>query len=466
MKAILLVVALVVLAGTPLTLYFLSTAPTVDLTPKPSALAAQNTLNLQVTSPHGVRQVSVRLEQGQARSSVSLEEPADRWMFWKKKLSPAVYSLNLTAKPEQGFRSGPAKLLVEATANDLAAGTDTKAYEVIVNLQPPRLSVDGEQHYINQGGAELVTFTVTGYATESGVKVGKYKFRSFPVPGASGENHRFCLFAFPWDAPADTIPLVYATNPSGQEVTARFWFKLFPKKFRQRELDLSDAFLEKAVNDIEPGGAGEKLQRFLHINREVRRQNNQTIAELRNQTEPRFLWEPPFQQLSNSKVEAFFADVRSYKYEGKKVDEQVHLGFDLSKVKEAPVVASNAGKVVYADRLGIYGNCVVLDHGFGLQSIYAHLSRIGVKKGQAVQRGEELGRSGATGLAGGDHLHFSMQIDGVQVNPVEWWDPHWIKDRVLSKISTSGQPRPTVQANPDEGPKSVGHVAKKGRRKR
>jgi murein DD-endopeptidase MepM/ murein hydrolase activator NlpD len=286
------------------------------------------------------------------------------------------------------------------------------------------------------------------------------------VPGAP-EGQRFCLFAFPWDVPADAVPLVYATNPAGQEVTGRFWVKLFPKKFRQRELDLSDAFLEKAVNDIEPGGAGEKLQRFLHINREVRRQNNQTLADLRNQTEARFLWDPPFQQLSNSKVEAFFADVRTYKYEGKKVDEQVHLGFDLSKVKEAPVVASNTGKVVYADRLGIYGNCVVLDHGFGLQSIYAHMSHIGVKKGQTVQRGGELGRSGSTGLAGGDHLHFSMQIDGVQVNPVEWWDPHWIKDRILSKMTPGGAPAATAAPpDPDAGPKSVSHAPRKGRRKR
>jgi murein DD-endopeptidase MepM/ murein hydrolase activator NlpD len=465
-KAILAVVALVVLASAPLTLYFLSSSPVVDVTPKPAAVAAQNTLNLKVTSPHGVRQISARLEQGQARSSASHEEPADRWMFWKKKLAPAVYSLNLTAKPDQGFKSGPAKLIIEATANDLAGGTDSKSFDVIVNLQPPRLSVDGAQHYINQGGAELVTFTLTGYATESGVKVGNYKFRSFPVPGAP-EGQRFCLFAFPWDVPADAVPLVYATNPAGQEVTGRFWFKLFPKKFRQRELDLSDAFLEKAVNDIEPGGAGEKLQRFLHINREVRRQNNQTLADLRNQTEARFLWDPPFQQLSNSKVEAFFADVRTYKYEGKKVDEQVHLGFDLSKVKEAPVVASNTGKVVYADRLGIYGNCVVLDHGFGLQSIYAHMSHIGVKKGQTVQRGGELGRSGSTGLAGGDHLHFSMQIDGVQVNPVEWWDPHWIKDRILSKMTPGGAPAATAAPpDPDAGPKSVSHAPRKGRRKR
>ena len=267
-------------------------------------------------------------------------------MFWKKKLAPAVYSLNLTAKPDQGFKSGPAKLIIEATANDLAGGTDSKSFDVIVNLQPPRLSVDGAQHYINQGGAELVTFTLTGYATESGVKVGNYKFRSFPVPGAP-EGQRFCLFAFPWDVPADAVPLVYATNPAGQEVTGRFWFKLFPKKFRQRELDLSDAFLEKAVNDIEPGGRRREAATLpsTSTGRSAAR-TTQTLADLRNQTEARFLWDPPFQQLSNSKVEAFFADVRTYKYEGKKVDEQVHLGFDLSKVKEAPVVASNTGKVV------------------------------------------------------------------------------------------------------------------------
>jgi murein DD-endopeptidase MepM/ murein hydrolase activator NlpD len=112
----------------------------------------------------------------------------------------------------------------------------------------------------------------------------------------------------------------------------------------------------------------------------------------------------------------------------------VHLGFDLSVVQHTPVVAANDGKVVWADRLGIYGNCIVLDHGYGLQSIYGHLSSIGVKVGDAVKKGQEMGKSGATGLAGGDHLHFTMQLDGVQINPVEWWDEHWIHDRILSKI--------------------------------
>jgi murein DD-endopeptidase MepM/ murein hydrolase activator NlpD len=99
------------------------------------------------------------------------------------------------------------------------------------------------------------------------------------------------------------------------------------------------------------------------------------------------------------------------------------------------VPAANDGRVVLADKLGIYGNCVVVDHGYGLQSIYGHLSEFAVKAGDTVKKGQSLGRSGSTGLAGGDHLHFSMQVDGVQVNPIEWWDEHWIKDRILSKVA-------------------------------
>ncbi len=443
MKTVLFAGVLIVLVGAPAALFFLSSSSALDIDPSPKALASENSLAVKVDNPHGVRQLNLRLEQGGARSYASVQQPANRFLFWRKKLAPTTQTLQLTAKPDQGFKSGPATLIVEATSNDLRGAVTSKTYDVVINLAPPRVVADGAQHYINQGGAELVTFTVSGYWTEAGVKVGNYKFRSFPMPGSKNENERFCLFAFPWDTPENTTPLVYAANPAGQEVTTQFWYRIKPKKFRQRELDLTDTFIDKAINEIDPGSpAGDKLQHFLHINGDIRRSDNKTLADLRNQTEPRFLWAPPFQQLSNSKVEAFFADVRSYMYGGKKVDQQVHLGFDLSKVAHAPVVASNSGKVVYADRLGIYGNCVVIDHGYGLQSIYGHMSSIGVKKGQMVQRGEELGKSGATGLAGGDHLHFSMQIDGVQVNPVEWWDEHWIHDRIQSKIPESAFAKP------------------------
>ena len=158
----------------------------------------------------------------------------------------------------------------------------------------------------------------------------------------------------------------------------------------------------------------------------------QELADLRLKTEPKILWHGPFYRLG--KVESFFADQRTYFYNGKKVDQQMHLGFDLSDVQASPVKAANSGRVVHAGPLGIYGNCIVLDHGYALQSVYGHMRQIDVKPGDMVQKEQVMGKSGDTGLAGGDHVHFSMQIDGVQINPIEWWDEHWIKDRILSKL--------------------------------
>jgi len=151
------------------------------------------------------------------------------------------------------------------------------------------------------------------------------------------------------------------------------------------------------------------------------------------------LWDGPFVQLGNSKVEAAFADHRTYIYKGKEVDHQVHLGFDLAVTSRVPIVAANAGTVLNASWLGIYGNCVIIDHGMGVQSLYGHLSSFEVNVGDKVMRGQTIGRSGMTGMAGGDHLHFTMLVNGRMVNPVEWWDKHWIEDRVMRKLAEAGQ---------------------------
>jgi murein DD-endopeptidase MepM/ murein hydrolase activator NlpD len=143
--------------------------------------------------------------------------------------------------------------------------------------------------------------------------------------------------------------------------------------------------------------------------------------------------------MGNSQVEANFADYRTYVYRGQEVDRQVHLGFDLASTAASPLVAANSGKVLHAGWLGIYGNCVIIDHGMGVASLYGHLSSIEVKAGDAVKRGQQIGRSGMTGLAGGDHLHFTMLVHGRAVNPVEWWDRHWITDRVDRKLREAGR---------------------------
>ena len=139
-------------------------------------------------------------------------------------------------------------------------------------------------------------------------------------------------------------------------------------------------------------------------------------------------------------MESGFADHRTYFHAGDEIDQQVHLGFDLASTANAPIRAANAGRVIFADYLGIFGNCVVIDHGMGLQSLYAHLSSIDAEIGDDVARDEAIGRSGQTGLAGGDHLHFTMLVHGQPVTPVEWWDEHWIEDRILRKLREAAPP--------------------------
>ncbi len=431
-KTALLVFVLTIVAA-PLSLFLLSTSTKLEITPPVPVIGDATPLFVQVANPHGTRKLTVNIEQDGKRYLTQLmTSPPRRLLFLNKHESPKLLTAIVGKKAAPSLHDGKAKVIVEAQSNDLRARTDSISMDVDVITAPPRVAADSAQHYINQGGCELVSFTPSGYWTDSGVKVGRYTFRSFPLP--SDPKRRFSLVAYPWDLDANTQPSVFAINPAGGAATAAFRYKFFPKRFRTRDIRIDDKFLEKVDNQIEPGASGDLLRRFLRINGEMRRKNNQTLADLRLQTEPQFYWSGPFQQLGNSQVESVFADKRSYIYKGKKVDEQVHLGFDLAVTEHVAVPASNDGKVVWASDLGIYGNCIVLDHGYGLQSIYGHLSEIGVKKGELIKRGQTMGRSGSTGLAGGDHLHFSMQLDGVQVNPVEWWDEHWIKDRILSKL--------------------------------
>lgn len=426
-KAVIFFIALLLLGSAyPVLLLFRSTRSQVVIEPAPKVVGLATPLRARIVNPHGVRRVEVWLEEAGTREKVYETSLDSRRWAWNVQEPAREVVFTAHAK-----KDGKAKLVVEAQSGDLRGATDSVAYDVTLVTVPPAVQADDAQHYVTQGGSGIAILTPTGSWSEAGVRVGKHETRSFPKPGSAS---RFSLFPFAWDTPEDSVPLVYARNAGGSEATAKFQVKVFPKKFRKRDIELTEAFLEKVVHELDPNGAGSNVERFLKINREMRRANNQRVADLRLQTAEKFLWSGAFLQLANSKVESQFADVRSYIYHGQKIDEQVHLGFDLSVVAHTPVVAANDGRVLLAEPLGIYGNCIAVDHGYGLQSIYGHLSSLGVKVGDSVKKGQEIGRSGATGLAGGDHLHFTMQLDGVQVNPVEWWDAHWIRDQITSKL--------------------------------
>jgi len=402
------------------------------------AIGNDSIMSVQASGPRGVKSFSASVEQNGQSQTVYQDET-------RSKQTSRVYTFSAGRKQASFLKEGPAQLIFKAASNDLRGRTTTLSQDIQVVLRPPSIIADGRQHYLNQGGSELVTLDLGGSWTDAGVRVGRYSAGSFPMPGQpDNSNSRFSLFPYPWDLSPDAIPVAFVRNIAGTEATATFWVKVFPKKFRESNIELNDRELQKVDSELDPEGTGSLIDRFVRLNREMRRANNQQIYDLRTKTENRMLWSGPFEPMKGAR-ESYFADRRSYFYNGRKVDEQVHLGFDLAQTTNMPVLAANSGKVIYADRLGIYGNCVILDHGYMLQTLYGHMSKIGVKVGDTIQKGQAMGVSGSTGMAFGDHVHFSMLIAGVQVNPIEWWDEHWIHDRILSKI---GPHEPSSPAAP------------------
>ena len=430
-KALLIILVLVVIV--PIVIVVARSAtPVVDLTSPINVIGQATPIGVHVTDPRGIRSVSATVEQNGASYPVwQMVQPA--------KAREATWNFTAGVKTTPQLKDGKAKLIVEAKSNDLLHRSGRFEQDVTVVTRPPTVSTDSEQHYIYIGMADLATFDVSGAYTAAGVRVGDESFRAWPMPG--GKPGLFSLFAFAWNMPQTTIPVVFASNGAGNDVTSPLTV-VFPKKeqphYTVHELQVSDQFMQKVIGELDPNGTGDPVARFVKINSEMRKENNKTLADLRFKTADHFLFSQPFQRQPHSQAEANFADLRHYIYHGKEIDQQVHLGYDLAVTQHVGVQASNDGRVVWAAPLGIYGNCIVVDHGYGLQTIYGHLSHIDVHEGDVVKRGQVMGQSGMTGMAGGDHIHFAMQLDGVQIDPKEWWDPHWIQDHIARRVELPG----------------------------
>ncbi|MCU1384859.1 MAG: spoIIQ 3 [Acidobacteria bacterium] len=348
--------------------------------------------------------------------------------------------------------SGPARIVVSATRPSifgLRQLTQTASKDFQVRLEPPRVAVLSTHHYVNHGGAEMVVYKATPADIASGVRVGDVEYPGFPAAGAGVEGAdpsvKVAFFALLYDQPLDTPIVAFARDEAGNQAKATFIDNAFEKPFKKSRIEIDDKFINRVVPEIiehspelkmtaPAQDSPEMLAGFLRVNGELRKINAEQIAALAAKTAAKKLWDGPFLQLGNSQVEASFADRRTYIYKGKEVDQQTHLGFDLAVTQHVPVAAAAAGTIVNASWLGIYGNCVIIDHGLGVQSLYGHLMSFDVKVGDSVTRGQMVGRSDSTGLAGGDHLHFTLLVGGRMVNPVEWWDPHWMTDRVDRKL--------------------------------
>lgn len=427
--------------------------PTVEVAAPTKFIGQDTTLDVNVGAPGGqLSQLDVSLEQGGQMTplfslpgnsaSTLTQVDADRVQLQRP--------VGKRGLPE--IQEGPGRIVITA-ARPVLFGirhtVTTVSRDVEVRLTPPRIGVLSMFHFVNHGGSELVVYRATPADVASGVQVGETRYRGFPAADAgvasADPSLKVAFFALTYDQDVQTPISVFAKDEAGNQAQASVDTRVFRKPFRRSRIEVDDGFLARVVPAIAQSSPALKLTNpqdlvasYLQINGELRRINDAQLRVLAEKTTPKVLWDGEFKQLTNSQVEASFADHRTYYYKGKEIDQQVHLGFDLAVTAGIPVEAANNGVVLLAEYFGIYGNAVIIDHGLGVQSLYGHLSSIDVTPGTEVKKNQPIGRSGMTGLAGGDHLHFTMLVGGHAVNPVDWWSKQWIEDRITRKLREAG----------------------------
>jgi len=394
----------------------------------------------------GLREIHVRLIQQEAEKTLLKKTYPAGTIF--NPFSGDISEEDRFAIPVEpgrhGLSDGEAVLHIQVTDQSWRGwnrgNMAEKEISVFIDTQPPKIEVLSRQHNVERGGAGLVIYRLFEPDLKSGVQVGDRFF-----PGHSGmftETDIYAaFFALDHTQGPGTQMWVTAEDSAGNDTRKGFYHYIRDRGFKSDVLQISDAFLGTTMPDFHLGDRESQiekadnplLEKFLVVNTELRNANVNTVLSVPADTVPQVMWQGKFDRMAGA-TRAGFGDQRTYTYQGKEIGQSRHMGIDLASTAMSPVGAANAGRVVMAEPVGIFGNTVIIDHGFGLASLYAHLSNMTVSVGDTVHKGDVIGNTGMTGLAAGDHLHFSIIVHNVFVNPLEWWDPNWIENNVSAKI--------------------------------
>lgn len=336
--------------------------------------------------------------------------------------------LNIPLNPQKaGILEGDAVLKVEATNNALIKRTASYEKQVKIDLTPPVVyMLDWTRNIIN-GGTGFVFFKASETLKDSFVKIGDHRFKCIRF-----DYGYVCPFSFPYFEEGYLPLFLNIKDFADNAISQNLPYTLKKVSYAKSVLNIDDNFIETKIRPLSDKDIQDRVELFKYVNTSIRKSNEETIHKITSECknkEPVF--EGYFSYLENSAKLGGFADYRTYRYNGQIVEgaDAYHKGFDFASVKNAPVKAANDGVVVFTGFLGIYGNSVIIDHGLCVYSLYSHLDSISVKEGQKVDKNTVIGKTGTTGLAVGDHLHFGLLVNGIEVNPIEWFDPKWLETR-------------------------------------
>jgi len=321
--------------------------------------------------------------------------------------------------------------------NFLEGNKTVEQISVQIDTKKPVANVLGNSRYIQRGGSAVVVVKVEDENLEDAYISFNDK-RNFKLTPYYKENYYVALIAWPMDIESFNRVNLVVTDKADNKTITKVPLYIQSKKVVNDNIKVSENFiknvsaivLEQSFEEIP-----EKLNDiFIYSNTVLRDKNINTI----DQTIEKYASSEmivnfdisSFKRLRGSKTVAGYGDRRHYYVDGKKINEAWHLGIDWASVKKAPIRASNEGTVIFKNYLGLYGNSIIIDHGMGLATLYAHTSSQNVNVGDYVSKNQKIANTGATGAVFGDHLHFGVLIQGVEVNPIEWMDRNWIKLRI------------------------------------
>jgi len=308
---------------------------------------------------------------------------------------------------------------------------------VTIDYHRPDVNILSNSYSITQGGSALVVFQVKDESLKDFyLRAGDKKFKVVPY---REDGYYASLVSWPFNQKHFSVKVV-AEDMAKNKRVVNIPFYVVAKKYKTSWIKATDKFIDGKISDLAESNPQyalikDRIEKLKAINEDMRKSNEELIHKLASNISDKMVdsWHIlPFYPLKNGKKVASYGDHRHYYYGNKsnEVSQSYHVGLDMASTKMAPIVSSNAGKVVFTDSNGIYGNMPMIDHGMGLFTLYGHCSTILVQRDEEISAGTVIAKTGMTGLALGDHLHFGVLVQGTEVRPEEWMDKKWIKNNI------------------------------------
>jgi len=396
-------------------------------------------LSLKIEDDSGIKSYKVIMKSNNESKELQYEQ-----------LITPELTLNLEVKPPRSaftMKDKEIEIIVQAKDvskwNFLSGNSVVKKFVLKIDKKRPKLNIINNSYKISKGGSALVIFKLKDENLAEFYIEGNHGKKFIPQAFYK-EGYYISLLA--WPVMDDSFKAtIVAKDLAGNVAKVHVPLYLKEKNYRVSKIKLSDRFLKGKIADLaeefaETQGVEESIEQFKIINEDVREKNENLIHKITSVVKDEQIDNFKINKmypLKNAKVVAYFGDHRKYYYRGEKVSEAYHLGLDLASNAMASIKPQNSGEVVYADDNGLYGNMPAIAHGLGLYTIYGHCSSLKVNVGDTTTKNEIIANTGKSGYAMGDHLHFGVLVQGIEVRPQEWMDKQWIKLNITNIIKSS-----------------------------